>query len=90
MVSRYKAQADIKQGVHALKSDLENTPVHHRRPERIRADAMICFPALALYRVMRLRLKARQHIVSPRTTLDCSRAFSNTAEFGDRTFNGTE
>jgi len=41
-----------------LKSDIEIAPVHHRLPERIRAHALICFLALVLHRVMRMRLKA--------------------------------
>ena len=45
-------------------------PVHHRLPDRIRAHAMICFLALVLYRVMRMRLKAKGHSASPRTALD--------------------
>lgn len=44
--------------------------VHHRLPERIRAHVMICFLALVLYRVMRMRLKAGGHSASPRTALN--------------------
>ena len=58
VVSRYKALADIERGFRVLKSELEMGPVYHRLPERIRAHAMICFMALILYRVMRMRLKA--------------------------------
>jgi len=48
---------------------------------------MICFLALALHRVMHLRMKARKHDASPRTSLDLlSRIRKN---IGDRTFNGT-
>ena len=39
-------------------------------PEHTRAHAMICFLALVLYRVMRMRLKAKGHYASPRTALD--------------------
>jgi hypothetical protein len=34
---------------------------------------MICFLALVLYRVMRMRLKAKGHSASPRTALDSRR-----------------
>lgn len=69
-VARYKGLADIERGFRVLKSDIEIAPVHHRLPDRIRAHAMICFLALVLYRVMRMRLKARGHSASPRTALD--------------------
>ncbi|MDU9005711.1 IS1634 family transposase [Sedimentitalea todarodis] len=69
-VARYKGLADIERGFCVLKSDIEIAPVHHRLPDRIRAHAMICFLALVLYRVMRMRLKAKGHRVSPRTALD--------------------
>ena len=69
-VTRYKALADIERGFRVLKSDIEIAPVHHRLPDRIRAHALICFLALVLYRVMRMRLKARGHSASPRTALD--------------------
>ena len=58
VVSRYKALADIERGFRVLKSDIEIAPVHHRLPERIRAHALICFLALVLHRVMRMRLQA--------------------------------
>ncbi len=58
-VARYKALADIERGFRVLKSDIEIAPVHHRLPDRIRAHALICFLALVLYRVMRMRLKAK-------------------------------
>lgn len=69
-VARYKSLADIERGFRVLKSDIEIAPVHHRLPDRIRAHAMICFLALVLYRVMRMRLKAKGHSASPRTALD--------------------
>ena len=53
-----------------LKSDIETAPVHHRLPDRIRAHALICVLALVLYRVLRMRLKARSQSASPRTALD--------------------
>jgi len=89
-VARYKGLAGIERGFRVLKSDIEIAPVHHRLPDRIRAHAMICFLALVLYRVMRMRLKAKGHAASPRTALDLlARIQKHTAHIGDRTFNGT-
>jgi transposase len=69
-VARYKDLADIERGFRVLKSDIEIAPVHHRLPDRIRAHALVCFRGLVLYRVMRMRLKAKGHSASPRTALD--------------------
>ncbi|MFT0531206.1 IS1634 family transposase [Castellaniella hirudinis] len=71
IISRYKSLADIERGFKVLKSDLEIGPVYHRLPERIRAHAMICFIALVLQRVMRLRLRERPvpDVVSPERAL---------------------
>ncbi len=89
-VARYRALADIERGFRVLKSDIEIAPVHHRLPDRIRAHALICFLALVLHRVMRMRLKAKGHAASPRTALDLlARIQKHTAHIGDRTFNGT-
>ena len=89
-VARYKDLADIERGFRVLKSDIEIAPVHHRLPDRIRAHALICFLALVLYRVMRMRLKARGHTASPRTALDLlARIQKHTAHIGTHTFNGT-
>ena len=89
-VLHYKALADIERGFRVLKSDIEIAPVHHRLPDRIRAHALICFLALVLYRVMRMRLKAGEHSASPCTTLDIlSRIQKHTAHIGDHTFNTT-
>ncbi|MCE6949495.1 IS1634 family transposase [Cereibacter sphaeroides] len=88
-VMRYKALADIERGFRVLKSDIEIAPVHHRLSERIRAHALICFLALVLYRVMRMRLKARGHAASPRTALDLlARIQKHTAHAGKRSFHG--
>ena len=69
---RYKALADIERGFKVLKSELEIGPVFHRLPQRIRAHASICFMALILHRVMRMRLKAAPQAegISPETALD--------------------
>ena len=89
-VKHYKALADIERGFRVLKSDIEIAPVHHRLPDRIRAHALICFLALVLYRVMRMRLKAEEHSASPRTALNLlSRIQKHTAHIGDHTFNTT-
>ena len=58
VVARYKALADIERGFRVLKRDIEIAPVYHRLPKRIRAHAAICFLALLLHRVMRMRLRA--------------------------------
>ena len=82
-VARYKGLADIERGFRVLKSDIEIAPVHHRLPDRIRAHALICFLALVLYRVMRMRLKAKGHSASPRTALDLlARIQKHTAQCG--------
>jgi transposase len=88
-VSRYKSLADIERSFRVLKSDIEIAPVHHRLPDRIRAHALICFLALVLYRVMRMRLKAKDHVASPRTALDLlARIQRHQARIGERTVGG--
>ena len=88
-VTRYKSLADIERGFRVLKSDIEIAPVHHRLPDRIRAHALICFLALVLYRVMRMRLKAKGHAASPRTALNLlARIQKHTAHAGNRSLHG--
>jgi len=70
VVQRYKSLADIERGFRVLKSDIEIGPVYHRLPQRIRAHALICFMALVLYRVMRMRLKDAKRSESPSTLLE--------------------
>ena len=70
VVQRYKSLADIERGFRVLKSDIEIGPVYHRLPQRIRAHALICFMALVLYRIMRMRLKAAKRSESPTALLD--------------------
>ena len=70
VVQRYKSLADIERGFRVLKSDIEIGPVYHRLPQRIRAHALVCFLALVLYRVMRMRLKAAKRCESPTTLLE--------------------
>lgn len=73
IVARYKALADIERGFRVLKSEIDIAPVYHRLPERIRAHALICFLALVLYRVLRLRLKAQDSPYSPTRALEVAR-----------------
>ena len=70
VVQRYKSLADIERGFRALKSDIEIGPVYHRLPQRIRAHALVCFLALVLHRVMRMRLKAARRGESPMRLLE--------------------
>lgn len=65
VVQRYKSLADIERGFRALKSEIEIGPVYHRLPRRIRAHALVCFLALILHRVLRMRLNASNRQESP-------------------------
>ena len=88
-VARYKGLADIERGFRVLKSDIEIAPVHHRLPDRIRAHALICFLALTLYRVMRMRLKAKGHAASPKAALELlAKVQRHNAKIADRTVAG--
>ena len=73
VVQRYKSLADIERGFHVLKSEIEIAPMFHRLPGRIRAHALICFIALVLHRVMRMRLRATGSKVSPERALELLR-----------------
>ena len=73
VVERYKSLADIERGFRVLKSEIEIAPVFHRLTQRIRAHALICFLALVLYRVMRMRLKAKHSPLSPERALEITR-----------------
>jgi len=70
VVKRYKALADIERGFRVLKSEIEIAPVYHRLPDRIRAHTFLCFLALVIHRVMRLRLRAKQADLSPARLLE--------------------
>lgn len=88
-VARYKGLADIERGFRVLKSDIEIAPVHHRLPDRIRAHALICFLALTLYRVMRMRLKAKGHAASPKAALELlAKVQRHNAKIADRAVAG--
>lgn len=81
VVARYKSLADIERGFRVLKSDIEIGPVYHRLPKRIRSHALVCFMALLLYRVMRMRLKAANRSESPASLLQqLHRIHQQTAE----------
>jgi len=73
VIARYKALADIERGFKVLKSELEIGPVYHRLPDRIRAHASICFMALVLHRVMRMRLRAANTGITPERALQSLR-----------------
>jgi transposase len=73
VVDRYKSLADIERGFRVLKSEIEIGPVFHRLPKRIKAHAAICFMALILYRIMRLKLKAANNTLSPERALESLR-----------------
>jgi transposase len=90
IVTRYKSLADIERGFRVLKSDLEIAPVFHRLPDRIRAHALICFLALVLYRVMRMRLKASGSERSPKTALEILRRIQqHRVTIGQHAYTGT-
>ncbi len=89
ILARYQSLADIERGFRVLKSDLEIAPVYHRLPERIRAHALICFLALVLYRVLRMRLKASGSATSPKTALDILRRIQqHQVAIGDHAYRG--
>ncbi len=69
IVQRYKGLTDIERGFHVIKGEIEITPMFHRLPERICAHVLICFLALVLHRVMRMRLKVKGHTASPERVL---------------------
>ena len=73
IVHRYKALSDIERGFRVLKSEIEIAPVFHRRADRIRAHALICFLALVLYRVLRMRLKDNNSPYTPERALEIVR-----------------
>jgi transposase len=67
-----------------LKSEIEIGPVYHRLPRRIRAHALVCFLALILHRVLRMRLTASKRAESPGRLLEqLHRIQHQTAHTGD-------
>jgi transposase len=73
VVDRYKSLADFERGFRVLKSEIKIGPVFHRLSQRIKAHAAICFMALILYRIMRLKLKAANNTLSPERALESLR-----------------
>lgn len=58
--------------------------MYHRLPQRIRSHALVCFMALILYRVMRMRLKTANRSESPATLLEqLKRIHQQTVQTGD-------
>ena len=53
--------------------------MHHRLPSRIRAHALICFIALILHRVLRMRLKNAKREESPARLLEALRRIQQQA-----------
>ena len=89
IVERYKALADIERGFRVLKRDIEIAPVYHYKPDRIRAHGMICFLALLLHRVMRLRLKQNNSPFSVERALQKLRAIQlHQVKYGSRRLRG--
>ncbi len=70
VVARYKALADIERGFRVLKHELDIVPMHHRLPKRIKSHAMICFLALIMHRVLRMRLKDTKSALSPERAIE--------------------
>lgn len=89
VVHRYRSLADIERGFRVLKSEIEIAPVYHRLPDRIRAHALVCFLALVLYRILRMRLRAAQSPVSPSRLLkSLSRIQKHTVHVGANAYHG--
>ena len=89
VVERYRSLADIERGFRVLKSEIEIAPVYHRLPDRIRAHALICFLALVLYRILRMRLKAAESPASPSKLLkSLSRIQKHTVHVGANAYHG--
>ena len=70
VVTRYKSLADIERGFRVLKSGNRDWTALSPAYPRIRAHAAICFMALILYRVMRMRLRTSDAQLSPERALD--------------------
>lgn len=70
VVLRYQALAEVERSFRVLKSEIEIGPVYHRLARRIRAHAYVCFLALIVHRVLRLRLRASDTGLSPERALE--------------------
>jgi hypothetical protein len=79
VIRRYESMAHIERGFRTLKSDIEIGPMVHRLPRRSRAHALVCFLALILHRVLRMRLKNAQREESPGRPLEQLRCIQQQA-----------
>ena len=70
VVARYKSLADIERGFRVLKNELDIVPMHHRLPKRIKSHAMLCFLALIMHRILRMRLQDKNSKLSPERVLE--------------------
>ncbi len=73
VVDHYNQRSDIESGFRTLKSELKIAPVFHRLPARIKSHGLICFLALLLYRMVRMRLRAKGISASASTVLELLR-----------------
>ena len=89
IVTRYKNPADIERASECSRATSRSHPYSTACPIAIRAHALICFLALVLYRVMRMRLKASGSSASPKTALEMLRRIQkHRATIGERTYTG--
>ena len=87
VVQHYKSLADIERGFRVLKSDIEIVDrcitVCHSVFAHIHRT-LICFMALIMFRMMRMRLKAAKRTESPTTLLETlKRIHQQTVETSD-------
>ncbi len=59
IIEHYKSRVDIENGFRILKGEIKIAPVRHWKPKRINSHGMICYLALLLHRVIRMRLRER-------------------------------
>lgn len=86
VVARYKALAEIERGFRVLKDEIEIGPIYHGLPQRLHANATICFIALILHRIVRQRLKAAGSQLLPRRALQMLLAIQkHTVHLGSNT-----
>ena len=69
IVTHYNTRSDIESSFRTLKGKIKIAPVFHRLPYRIKTHGLICFLALLLNRIIRMRLRARGISDSPETAL---------------------
>ena len=68
---------------------INSRPVPAAAPDRIRAHALICFLALVLHRVMRMRMKANGSPCSPQRALELlSRIQKHRVQIDGKAFEG--